>query len=155
MAIQKDLSTLMCIEEARDISSRFKDLDVGIIALNAGCLCHGPFFELKDFMIEKSMNMNVLQPIYLVKAFSDNLTSKRESGKRSALIFTGSTLGTNPYAGALPYSAGKAFIRFLAVGLNYEFEQRVDSLAFNCGLVTTKLGPKKTSFFNISPKHAA
>ena len=60
-------------------------------------------------------------------------------GKLSALVITSSGLGSVPVAGILDYSCAKTFASFLAQGLSFELEGKVDCLAWQAGEVATKM----------------
>lgn len=57
----------------------------------------------------------------------------------SALVITSSVLGTCPVAGTLSYCCTKTFVDFLARGLSYELEGRVDCLSWRAGYVQTNM----------------
>ena len=63
-------------------------------------------------------------------------------GKLSALVVTSSGLGAAPFAGILDYSCSKSFVNFLAQGLSFELEGKVDCLSWQCGEVHTKMNKK-------------
>ena len=45
-----------------------KDIDIGVLILNAGIAIMTPFKDLTDDEIENTININALHPIYLAKA---------------------------------------------------------------------------------------
>ena len=59
--------------------------------------------------------------------------------KLSALVITSSGLGAQPVAGILDYSCTKTFVDFLAQGLSFELEGKVDCLSWQAGEVSTKM----------------
>ena len=60
-------------------------------------------------------------------------------GKLSAIVVTSSVLGTSPVAGLLSYCSTKTFVDFLARGLSYELEGKVDCLSWRAGYVSTNM----------------
>lgn len=59
--------------------------------------------------------------------------------KLSAIVVTSSGLGARPVAGILDYSCTKSFVDFLARGLSYELEGKIDCLSWQAGEVSTKM----------------
>jgi len=52
------------------------------------------------------------------------------------------------------YSCTKAFLSFLALGLNYELRDKIDVLDYKAAFVKTLLHSYELSFFNIAPSRA-
>jgi short-subunit dehydrogenase len=50
--------------------------------------------------------------------------------KKSGLIVVSSGLGHKPVSGTITYSASKSFASFIAEGLNYELEGKVDVMSY-------------------------
>jgi short-subunit dehydrogenase len=96
--------------------------------------------------------INTLHPIYLIKALLDKILARPI---KSAIVVTSSSLAKAPIPGFLAYSCTKTFSSFLAEGLNYELEDKVDVLSFQCGQVRTKLlkGYDKSLFVS-TPQYA-
>ena len=65
--------------------------------------------------------------IYLLKAMANQLINRQ---KRSGVIITTDGMGARPLPGWAAYSATKAFDRYLALALNYEFKHRIDVLSY-------------------------
>lgn len=87
------------------------------------------------------MNVNAVHPMYLSKVLLPQMLAR---GKKSAIIVTSSVFGQRPLGGAsIVYSATKSLASFLAVGLSYELEGKIDCLAWECGAVATKLSRAK------------
>ena len=65
---------------------------------------------------------------------------------------TSSLLGEKPFPGILTYSACKSLAGFVAEGLNYELDGKVDVLNYCPSQVSTKLlGIFQTDYRTISP----
>lgn len=82
------------------------------------------------------INVNTLHPAYLTKALLSTLLARPS---KSGLLFTCSGAGLIPMPGLATYSATKAFVTFLAQGLNCELKGKIDVLAFTCGLTDTNM----------------
>jgi short-subunit dehydrogenase len=71
--------------------------------------------------------------------------------KRSAIVVSSSVFGQRPVGGAsIVYSATKSLASFLAVGLSYELEAKIDVLAWEAGEVATKMSKRKAGGFVLS-----
>lgn len=71
-------------------------------------------------------------------------------------MVTSSIFGQRPTGGAcIVYSATKSLARFLAIGLSYELDGKVDVLSWDCGEVATKMTKKKAGCLTLSPYGAA
>lgn len=76
-------------------------------------------------------------------------------GKKSAIIITSSAFGQRPTGGAsIVYSATKSLASFLAIGLSYELEGKIDVLAWEAGEIATQLSKRKAGGTVLSPKAA-
>ena len=64
---------------------------------------------------------------------------KRE--KRSAIVVTSSVYGATYYPGVTTYSCTKTFADFLGQGLNFELKDKIDSMSWQCGTVSTNMLP--------------
>jgi short-subunit dehydrogenase len=126
------------------IGAKLKDIDIALLFLNAGVGQMGLFADLDEKSVEEMMKVNALHPMYLAKALLPQMLSR---GKKSAIIVTSSFLGQRPLGGAsIVYSATKSLARFLAIGLSYELDKKIDVLAWDCGEVATKHSGKKEGF---------
>ena len=50
------------------VAREFKDLDIGILCLNAGCVVPGPTDLVSDSDFERVITLNGLHVLYLTKA---------------------------------------------------------------------------------------
>jgi short-subunit dehydrogenase len=113
----------------------------------------GCFADIDESTIEDIMLVNALHPMYLAKALLNQLLSR---SKKSAIVVTSSIFGKRPTGGAcIVYSATKSLARFLAIGLSYELDGKVDVLSWDCGEVATKMTKKKAGCLTLSPDGAA
>ena len=53
-----------------------------------------------------------------------------KTGIKGAIVVTSSGLGSRPISGCLTYSATKSFATFIAEGLNFELEGKVDVISY-------------------------
>lgn len=68
MSIVADLGTLFSIQDYQTtIADKLKDLDVAILALNAGFNKNRAFKEVTDKDIQDTVMLNALHPAYLAK----------------------------------------------------------------------------------------
>ena len=146
-----DLAALTKYSEYQAIGDQLKDIDIGMLILNAGWAVMGPFKDLTPLEIEQIVTINALHPIYLCKALLPNLLSRT---KRSGIVITSSGLGSVAVPGILTYSASKSFSSFLGQGLSTELKSKVDVVSFECGEVSTKLLGKRNGFGVITPPKA-
>jgi len=109
------------------MAEQIKDIDVGLLSLNAGWSCMGPFKDLTPLEIEQTVTVNALHPIYLTKALLDRMLSRQ---KRSGIMVMSSGLGSAPIPGVLTYSMSKSFSSYLAEGLNIELKHKIDCLSY-------------------------
>ena len=132
-----DFSKHTTIKEYKElIGDKLKNIDIGMLFLNAGFIEVGPFASLTPEDIESSVTINALQPIYTTKVLIDQMIARNHLG---AMVVTSSGLGSKPVAGCLDYSCTKSFASFLAEGLNYELKGKVDCMAWQSGKVATKM----------------
>ena len=92
------------------MAEQVKDIDVGILILNAGMALMGPFIDLTPQEIEQTVTINALHPVYLCKALLSQMYSRKS---RSGIIITSSGLGSVPVPGVISYSMAKSFSSFL------------------------------------------
>jgi len=125
--------------------------------LNAGTAVMGPFKDVTDKEVERTVNVNALQPIYLAKTMVPQLLERYEKTKvKSAIIVTSSGLGSRPISGTIAYSAAKSFSSFVAEAMNTEFKGKIDCMSYQAGEVATKLlGRQKTDMRTITVERAA
>ena len=63
-----DLAKSTRYEDYANIAEQLKDIDIGMLFLNAGIAVMGPFKDLYPKEIEEMVTINALHPIYLCKA---------------------------------------------------------------------------------------
>lgn len=153
VTIVADFSKMHTIKEYRDIiGSKVKDLDIAMLFLNAGVAQMGPFADLDDSHVENLMNVNACHPMYLAKALINQMAARKQ---KSAIVVTSSVFGARPVGGAsIVYSATKSLASFLAVGLSYEQQGKIDVLAWEAGEISTKMSKKKVGM-NVLSVHEA
>ena len=68
LAVVADFSKLQTLEDYnREIGDKVKHLDIGVLVLNAGHVCFGPFAETEDALIEKTFQINTMHTLYTLK----------------------------------------------------------------------------------------
>ena len=132
MYIVSDFSKMNSIEEYEEIvQNNLRKLDIGIVILNAGVGSMGPFNENQNIDIQTSVNVNALQVIYFSKVIVNQLLKRYDDHKlKSGILVTSSLLGERPFPGMLTYSASKSLAGFIAEGLNFELQGKVDVLNY-------------------------
>ncbi|CDW77317.1 short chain dehydrogenase reductase family protein [Stylonychia lemnae] len=137
-----DFAKLTRISDYENIASQLRDIDIGMLLLNAGWTQATPFIDFTPENIEATVNINAVHPAYLSKVLVNQLNERKQ---RSAIIITSSGLGSIPASGFITYSASKAFAGFLGQGLNFELKKKMDVMTFECGETRTKLmGSRKS-----------
>jgi len=97
------------------IGDKLKDLDIGLLILNAGWAEGGPFEWCSNQIIEDHITINVLHEVYTTKVLCSQMVKRYDdTGLKSGMIFVSSGLGCQPVAGMITYSAAKCFMSFLA-----------------------------------------
>jgi len=104
--------------------------------LNAGVVFENDFKNHTPEQIQATVGCNALQPIYMTKVLLDQILAR---GKLAAIVVTSSGLALLPVPMVTTYCATKSFVSFIAVGLSYELEDKVDFMTWECGGVTTKM----------------
>lgn len=146
------------IQEYRtNVADQVADLDIGVLALNAGFSQMGRFVDLKDEEVERQMQINANHVIYLAKVMLPQLVQRYEEKKiKSALVVTSSLLREMPLSGVITYAATKIFASFMCLGLHYEHEGKVDIMAYEpAGVATKMIGTDATDCATISAEKAA
>ena len=112
---------------------------------------------MTDQEVERTINVNALQPIYVIKTMVPNLLKRYDEHKvKSAIIVTSSGLGARPVSGTISYSAAKSFSSFVAEALDVEFKGKIDCMSYQAGEVATKLlGRTKTDMRTITVERSA
>ena len=134
-----DFDTMFKIEDYEAaLKEPLASLDIGLLILNAGWATMGPFEQLTNEEVQRTININILHVAYCAKVLATQLVSRFEiTGKKTGLIITSSQVGLAPTAGTIAYSCGKAFDHYLALGLGVEFAGKVDVISYNPGGVNT------------------
>lgn len=109
MSIVADLGKMTKISDFEPLAEKLKNIDIGILILNAGNSILGPLIDQTPEEIEMTVTINALHPTYLCKVLLDKMLNRK---KRSGIIITTSQMGSFPAAGFIPYSAAKAFSCF-------------------------------------------
>ncbi|CDW72624.1 short chain dehydrogenase reductase family protein [Stylonychia lemnae] len=141
-SVVADFSKMSQISQYQELATKVQDIDVGMLILNAGTAVFGKFQNLTDQEVEELVNLNAIHNVYLFKVFVDKLYLRQ---KRSAVVLLSSALGLSPVPGIAVYSASKAFLRHIGIGVGKEVRDKIDIQTFVCGQVNTSLNPGQAS----------
>ena len=135
------------------IAEEIKDIDVGMLVLNAGWAIMGQFKIMEPSEIENIINTEALHPMYTLKTVLAQLLSRP---KKACVIITGSGIGSAPIPGFIAHSMAKSFAQFMGQGLSIELKDKIDVLTFECGQVATKQNINDHSInpFSVNPERA-
>lgn len=131
--IVADLSTPTAV--ARIVRAT-ADLSIGILVNNAGAAQYGSFFKDSADYHAGVLNVNVVSPVALARAFGGHMRDRGQGG----IIFTSSTAATLvPYFAT--YAASKSCISDFSRLLGFELRPfGVDVLCVEPGFVETEMG---------------
>ena len=137
-AVATDCSKKVSVQEYRDlIEQELKDLDIGIVCLNAGCWVEGPSDLVTDADFERTFGLNGLHVMYFTKALMPKLVGR---GQKSALLATSSVLAHAKMPGIAAYTATKALVSNFMESLHFE-------IAHFCDVTCWEPGPCQTNLF--------
>ena len=63
-----DLGKMTAIQEYEILANELRDIDIGMLFLNAGWTCVGPIKDLTSSEVEEIVTVNAIHPVYLCKA---------------------------------------------------------------------------------------
>jgi len=151
---------MFSIEEYhKAIGDKLKDLDIGMVVLNAGMATSGLLNDKDDNHIEQVMQINTNHVIYSAKVLIPQLVKRFEEKKiKAAILMTSSYASNQPLPGVATYSASKIFVNYMAEALFTEHKNEIDVLAYCPLYVVTKMVEKwktKIDQETITADHAA
>jgi short-subunit dehydrogenase len=112
------------------------DMDIGIIASNAGIGIKGLHHEADASALSSMLDLNCRAPLLLAHAFAPRLIARG----RGALLLTGSIEAYVGFPYSSAYAASKAFTLSLGEGLWGELKQAgIDVLVVNPGATDTEI----------------
>ena len=122
------------MKQYRDLVSttELKDLDIGVLCLNAGLALMGPVDLVDDRKFETVWNVTGLHNAYLLKALVQKLLDR---DKRVAVLFTSSMAAEMLFAGNANYSATKALVSNYGESVHYELKSNIDVTVWEPGMV--------------------
>jgi short-subunit dehydrogenase len=111
-----DFVKLKGIDEYQSaIGDKLKDVDIGVLIVNAGYGRMGPFDEMLPSEIETSFQTNAAHVVYTIKVLVGQMVKRYENSRtKGAILVTSSGMGSRPISGTITYSASKSFASFLA-----------------------------------------
>jgi short-subunit dehydrogenase len=136
-AIQADLGKLNSLEAYNElVKEHLGDIDVGVLALNAGNIHIGPVDLLTDSQFECMYNIFALSVAYFTKSMLNTLMGREN---RSAIIITSSGIRNIPMPGVQSYAATKAFASNFGIALSYEVRHKIDVMVWEAGSTETNM----------------
>jgi len=140
-SIVADFSKLHSISDYQEqIGDKVKDLDIGVLALNAGVGSFGAFEDLLNDEVESMVSVNALHVVYTLKVCLNQMLERHsKTGKKTGVVVTSSGAAQMPIGGMVTYCATKTFVSFIASGLNFELKGKVDVMSYEAGMVSTNL----------------
>ncbi|CDW79642.1 steroid dehydrogenase [Stylonychia lemnae] len=148
--ILADFSKLSHYNDYERIAQRLKQYDVAMLLLNAGYGKPERFDAKENIEVEEAVNLNALHCIYMTKAMLPQIQNR---DKKSALLYTSSSLGVLYSPGNIDYCFSKRLTSFLARGIHYELSQtnKVDVMTFEpFGVSSNLVKTKPNSLINSS-----
>lgn len=98
------------------IESQVKDLDIGLVVLNAGVSVVGSLASSEDIKLQEMMDTNVYQVVGMLEKFKKRLESRKT---RSGMIVLSSIAAQLPgLPTSVTYGATKVFVKYLAVAMD-------------------------------------
>ncbi len=129
LAVEADLSTEGFVDRIEEATS---DIEVGLLASNAGAIAHGRFLEGDPREIRRMLRLNVLAHVELAHAFGRRFAARGRGG----LLITSSMAGLQGTPYMADYSAAKSYLLALGEALHVEWAPR--------GIAVTVLVPGPT-----------
>lgn len=135
LEVQPLVADLAAPDAVDRIVAAIGDRDLGLLVSNAGFGLKGGFTEAGRERVEAMFNVNARVPLLLAHALLPRLRARGRGG----LIFTGSMEGEAPYPWSVAYSATKAFVHSLGMGLHGELAgSGIDVLVLAPGATDTE-----------------
>mmetsp|Transcript_17949 Transcript_17949/g.24102 ORF Transcript_17949/g.24102 Transcript_17949/m.24102 type:complete len:214 (-) Transcript_17949:390-1031(-) len=127
-----------------EIVSQVKDLDIGLVVLNAGVSNSGFVGDIEIEQLEQMLDVNVYQYSVLTYKLAKMLEARK--AERSGILMVSSLAAQLPGAqGFVVYGASKIFVKYLCEiavyenGLNQGKRSKIDIECLQPGYVKTKL----------------
>lgn len=133
-----DFSKITTLAEYRDLVKRsgLLDVDIAILALNAGLQARGHLDLIDDQPYQDIWSVNFLHVVYLLKALTGKLLSR---DKRCAVLITSSIAAHSRMAGVAAYPATKAAVSNFGEAIHYDLQKNVDVTVWEPGFIKTKM----------------
>jgi len=135
-----DFSKIATLADYRNVvkESGLDEIDIGIIALNAGLGSPG-FVDgdlIEDQPYQDMWRVNTLHVVYLLKVLAGKLLNR---DKRCAVLLTSSISAAFKMPGVAPYTATKAAVSNFGEAIHFELQKNVDVTVWEPGYIETKL----------------
>ena len=133
-----DFSKITTLAEYRDLvkQSGLMDVDIAILALNAGLQARGHLDLIDDQPYQDIWSVNFFHVVYLLKALTDKLLSR---DKRCAILITSSISASIQMPGIAAYPATKAAVSNFGEAIHYDLQKNVDVTVWEPGFIKTKI----------------
>lgn len=140
--IAQDLSAITDVAGYNEFcAEKLNQLDIGLLALNAGVWEEGPIDLVDDAKIERTLNINVLHVVYLYKAL---IKKQMARDIKSACLITSSGLAHATWPGLALYCASKALVSNFASAVHFEAKEKIDVTCWEAGPSPTNLGNQRS-----------
>ena len=91
------------------------NIELSLIVINAGLVSKGKLINVKAKEIQSLMDVNMYQPTAMLKKFLPGLTKRKQ--QKSGLIIVSSMAGDTALPAGTTYAASKAYVNYLAEGV--------------------------------------
>ena len=102
-----------------NIVEKVKELDIGLVIINAGISNYGNFINVSAPQLEQMINVNSYQVGSMLSQFLPRLKSRKS---RSGIVIVSSVGSKIPLPTCVVYSATKAFASCLGEAINFEID---------------------------------
>jgi uncharacterized protein len=127
-AIVVDFSKLTTLAEYRTlVENSLADIDISVLALNAGSATSGSLELVTDTGLEDVIRVNALHPVYLGKVLIEKMV---QQSHKSAIILTSSCAALMYMPNNASYAATKAFVSNFFEAVHYEVMDKIDVLVW-------------------------
>ena len=90
-----------------------KDLDIGLLVLNAGVGNSGHFLTVEPKQLQDMLDINCYHVGALIQKMLPMLSNRGRGTKKSGIITVSSLAAQGPLGAKITYSATKVFVKYL------------------------------------------
>lgn len=131
-----------------------RDLDIGLLVVNAAVEFHGAFFEQELDAHQQLLQLNVFASLQMTRVFGERLLRLGRGG----MLLVSSMGGYTPQPYIAHYGASKAYLSSLGEALHHEMKaEGVDVTVLAAGLTDTPMGApyRKMNMHFMAPAEVA